>query len=96
MYVFSAGWDINSLDLASAMRRAAVLEHGLQEQLAPLMAHLKPRPALYSPDFIAANQEDRFVISHQTWRQLRFSNTITITAYVKWSIKSNPLQGVDF
>uniref|UniRef100_A0A8D2J3Q3 inositol-3-phosphate synthase n=1 Tax=Varanus komodoensis TaxID=61221 RepID=A0A8D2J3Q3_VARKO len=53
------GWDISSLNLAEAMRRAEVLDWALQEQLWPHMEGLKPRPSIYIPEFIAANQEER-------------------------------------
>merc|ERR1712038_1596777 len=53
------GWDISSLNLADAMRRAQVLDYALQEQLFEDMAQLKPRKSVYYPDFIAANQSDR-------------------------------------
>ncbi|XP_069042129.1 inositol-3-phosphate synthase 1-A [Lepisosteus oculatus] len=53
------GWDISSLDLARAMERAQVLDWSLQEQLRPHMAKLKPRPSIYIPEFIAANQGER-------------------------------------
>ncbi|XP_063003346.1 inositol-3-phosphate synthase 1 [Elgaria multicarinata webbii] len=53
------GWDISSLNLAEAMRRAEVLDWPLQEQLWPYMEGLKPRPSIYVPEFIAANQEER-------------------------------------
>merc|ERR1712038_287791 len=53
------GWDISSLNLADAMRRAQVLDYALQEQLFDDMAQLKPRKSVYYPDFIAANQSDR-------------------------------------
>ncbi|XP_068776292.1 inositol-3-phosphate synthase 1 [Struthio camelus] len=53
------GWDISSLNLAEAMRRAEVLDWQLQEQLWPHMEKLKPRPSIYIPEFIAANQEER-------------------------------------
>ncbi|XP_056281920.1 inositol-3-phosphate synthase 1-A-like isoform X3 [Pseudoliparis swirei] len=53
------GWDISSMDLGSAMERAQVLDWSLQEQLRPLMSHMKPRLSIYIPDFIAANQESR-------------------------------------
>ncbi|NWY45007.1 INO1A synthase, partial [Sylvia atricapilla] len=53
------GWDISSLNLAEAMRRAEVLEWPLQEQLWPHMEKMKPRPSIYIPEFIAANQEER-------------------------------------
>ncbi|KAM9777653.1 inositol-3-phosphate synthase 1-A-like [Neosynchiropus ocellatus] len=53
------GWDISSLDLGSAMERAQVLDWSLQEQLRPHMSGMKPRPSIYIPEFIAANQGGR-------------------------------------
>lgn len=53
------GWDISSLSLDKAMRRAKVLEWDLQRQLNPYMAELKPLPSVYYPTFINANQEER-------------------------------------
>ncbi|XP_065844437.1 inositol-3-phosphate synthase-like [Oscarella lobularis] len=53
------GWDINSANLAEAMERAQVLDYNLQVQLKPHLENLKPRPSIYCPDFIAANQADR-------------------------------------
>ncbi|XP_044023269.1 inositol-3-phosphate synthase 1-A-like [Siniperca chuatsi] len=53
------GWDISSMDLGSAMERAQVLEWSLQEQLRAYMSRMKPRPSIYIPEFIAANQESR-------------------------------------
>ncbi|KAL4608087.1 inositol-3-phosphate synthase 1 isoform X2 [Arapaima gigas] len=53
------GWDISSMDLGQAMERAQVLDWALQEQLRPHMEQLKPRPSIYIPEFIAANQEQR-------------------------------------
>ncbi|KAM8914855.1 inositol-3-phosphate synthase 1-A-like isoform 1-T3 [Spinachia spinachia] len=53
------GWDISSMDLGKAMERAQVLDWSLQEQLRPHLSQMKPRPSIYSPDFIAANQESR-------------------------------------
>ncbi|KAF0296065.1 Inositol-3-phosphate synthase 1-A [Amphibalanus amphitrite] len=53
------GWDISSAPLSEAMERAQVLDPALQEQLKPHMAGMRPRPALYDPEFIAANQADR-------------------------------------
>jgi myo-inositol-1-phosphate synthase len=54
-----SGWDINSFDLAAAMRRAQVLEPDLQRQVYEDMQKLKPLPSIYYKDFIAANQESR-------------------------------------
>jgi myo-inositol-1-phosphate synthase len=53
------GWDCSSMDLVNAMHRAAVLDYNLQQAVAPLMAGLKPLPAIFDIDFVAANQEDR-------------------------------------
>jgi len=53
------GWDINGADLATAMKRAQVLDYDLQQQLIPHMKDIKPLPSVYYPDFIAANQADR-------------------------------------
>ncbi|CAD5111857.1 DgyrCDS1121 [Dimorphilus gyrociliatus] len=53
------GWDISSANLAEAMKRAQVLDIELQNQLSPYMEKMKPRPSIYYPDFIAANQSDR-------------------------------------
>ena len=53
------GWDCNSADLVAAMRRAAVLDINLQEAVAPHMKDLKPLPAIFDLDFVAANQEER-------------------------------------
>ncbi|KAK3866977.1 hypothetical protein Pcinc_027532 [Petrolisthes cinctipes] len=53
------GWDISSLNLADAMERGRVLDYNLQVQLKPHMKNIKPRPSIYIPEFIAANQADR-------------------------------------
>lgn len=53
------GWDISSLNLASAMDRAKVLEPGLKEQVRKEMMSMTPLPSIYYPDFIAANQAER-------------------------------------
>ena len=47
------------MNLADAMERAKVFDYNLQEQLRAYMEHMKPRPSIYIPDFIAANQEER-------------------------------------
>ncbi|ORX70303.1 myo-inositol-1-phosphate synthase [Linderina pennispora] len=53
------GWDINSLSIGDAMRRAEVLPVDLQRKLYDELNELKPLPSVYYPDFIAANQEER-------------------------------------
>lgn len=56
---FISGWDISSMNMADAMERAQVLDYDLQSQLRSHMVNLKPRPSIYAPDFIAANQSSR-------------------------------------
>ncbi|CRK95020.1 CLUMA_CG008506, isoform A [Clunio marinus] len=53
------GWDISSYNLGDAMKRARVFDVALQDQLYNKLSKLKPRPSIYDPDFIAANQSDR-------------------------------------
>lgn len=45
--------------MADAMERAQVLDYNLQVQIRPYLEGIKPRPSIYFPDFIAANQADR-------------------------------------
>ena len=47
------------MNIADACERAKVLDIGLQDQLQPHLAKLKPRPSIYCQDFIAANQKER-------------------------------------
>ena len=55
-----SGWDISSMNMGDAMKRACVLDVDLQRQLYPLLQELgSPLPSIYAKDFIAANQEDR-------------------------------------
>jgi myo-inositol-1-phosphate synthase len=53
------GWDISSMDIAAATRRACVLDLDLQNKLKGYLMHLKPRPSIYDESFIAANQISR-------------------------------------
>ncbi|KAI9749971.1 MAG: Myo-inositol-1-phosphate synthase [Lichina confinis] len=53
------GWDINRMNLADAMDRAAVLEPTLKAMVRKEMSHMVPLPSIYYPDFIAANQNER-------------------------------------
>jgi len=53
------GWDISSANMADALKRAQVMDYELQKQLYPLMKDMKPLPAVFNNDFIAANQSDR-------------------------------------
>ena len=53
------GWDCSSVDLYQAMRRAQVLEPDLIRQLQPHMEGMKPLPAIFDLEFVAANQDER-------------------------------------
>lgn len=53
------GWDISSLNIGESMRRAQVLDVELQDQLYKELSKMQPRPSIYDPDFIAANQSAR-------------------------------------
>lgn len=53
------GWDISSMNIGDAMARSKVLEVQLQDQVYKTLSQLKPRPSIYDPDFIAANQAER-------------------------------------
>lgn len=66
------GWDISSMNMADAMERARVLDYGLQKQLRPYMEQLTPRPSVYYPDFIAANQSERAdnVLTGTKWQHV--------------------------
>lgn len=57
--IYLDGWDISSLNLAEAMKRAKVLDINLQKQLYPMMEKMVPRKALFDINFVAANQESR-------------------------------------
>ncbi|KAL0215553.1 hypothetical protein P9112_007737 [Eukaryota sp. TZLM1-RC] len=53
------GWDISSLNLYDAMRRASVFPVELQDSLRQYMEPIKPLKAAFIPDFVAANQNSR-------------------------------------
>ena len=53
------GWDISSMNLGDAMKRAQVMDIDLQRQLYPHMKELLPLPSIFSEGFIAGNQGDR-------------------------------------
>lgn len=53
------GWDISSVNLAEAMKRAKVLDIDLQKQLYCHMETMQPMPGIYSENFIASNQSSR-------------------------------------
>ena len=67
------GWDISGANLAEAMKRAKVLDYNLQTQLIPYMQDLRPRKAIFDPEFIAANQSqraDNVIESRDKWAQV--------------------------
>lgn len=53
------GWDISSLDMYQATKRAKVLEPDLIRQLKDELSAMKPLPAIFNISYIASNQEDR-------------------------------------
>ncbi|OMJ82486.1 hypothetical protein SteCoe_16837 [Stentor coeruleus] len=53
------GWDISSVNMGDAMRRAKVLDWDLQRQLYSNLKEMLPWPSVYVPEWIAANQSDR-------------------------------------
>jgi len=53
------GWDISSMNLGDAMGRARVFDIDLQDQLRPHLEKIVPRPSIYYPEWIAANQGSR-------------------------------------
>ncbi|KAH0476559.1 MAG: uncharacterized protein KVP18_001711 [Porospora cf. gigantea A] len=53
------GWDINTMALGDAMRRAEVLNVNLQDQLYDDMQKVSPLKGIYIRDFIAENQVER-------------------------------------
>ena len=57
--VVLGGWDISGMNLGDAMRRARVLDIDLQNQLYEEMATMRPRPSVFDPSFVAANQRER-------------------------------------
>ena len=57
--VVVGGWDICSMPLGDAMKKAKVLDIDLQRQVYDEMNQITPLPSVYFPSFIAANQRDR-------------------------------------
>ncbi|XP_068618145.1 inositol-3-phosphate synthase [Battus philenor] len=74
------GWDISPLNLAESMVRAKVIDFDLQQKLKKEMATMKPRPAIYDPDFIAANQADR---ATNLIRGTRYEQYLQVRADIK-------------
>lgn len=78
------------------MERAQVLDWSLQEKLRPHMSQIKPRPSVYIPEFIAANQEQRAdnlirgskVEQVKYYSQLHCAVNISFTLYNKVSINN--------
>lgn len=71
--LFVDGWDISAMNLADAMQRSKVLDISLQDKLRPYMESLKPRKAIYDPEFIAANQSERadnVIQTNNKWMQV--------------------------
>ncbi|CAK1553861.1 unnamed protein product [Leptosia nina] len=85
------GWDISPLNLAESMVRAKVIEYDLQMKLKKEMSAMKPRPAIYDPDFIAANQADR---ATNLIRGTRYEQYLQIRADIKDFRDENDLDKV--
>lgn len=60
MFTVVDGWDICIDNIGDAMRKAKVLDVGLQDQIFDKMSKFQPKPSIYDPDFIAANQVSVF------------------------------------
>lgn len=54
-----SGWDISSVNIGDAMRRAKVLDWDIQRQLYSIMKEMVPMPSIYLPEWISASQTDR-------------------------------------
>lgn len=64
------GWDISSLDMNEAMKRAQVFDIDLQNKLTPFMKDIKPRKSIFNPEFVASNQQERADnVLTGTWEQ---------------------------
>lgn len=69
------GWDISKLNIGDSMKRAEVLDVVIQDQVYKQLALLQPRPSIYDPDFIAANQVIEY-IEIKIWVHLIYNNFI--------------------
>ena len=54
-----SGWDISSMNMYDACKRAHVLEPGLVNALRPQLESIVPLSAVLNQEYIAANQSDR-------------------------------------
>lgn len=95
------GWDICIDNIGDAMRKAKVLDIALQDQVYAKLSTFKPRPSIYDPDFIAANQ----VLLITNWcnfarphhlNNLKFieNGVILHLFYIRFSFESNQSQHV--
>ncbi|GBP10453.1 Inositol-3-phosphate synthase 1-B [Eumeta japonica] len=85
------GWDISSLNLYDSMVRAKVIEYELQQKLKKEMSAMKPRPAIYDPDFIAANQSDR---ATNLIRGTRYEQYLQVRADIRDFRERNKLDSI--
>lgn len=53
------GWDISSMNMSEATRRAGVLNWMIEEQLRPHLERVYPMKGVYDPGYIALNQASR-------------------------------------
>lgn len=85
------GWDISNDNIGDAMRKAKVLDVALQDQVYEKLSKLTPRPSIYDPDFIAANQviaflsqSNRFTANIFFEQSSRANNTISGTRHEQY------------
>lgn len=68
------GWDIVPDDLGESMRKARVLDINLQDQLYDDLKVMRPRKAIFDPDFIASNQRTKatnIIADKSKWNQVQ-------------------------
>lgn len=86
------GWDISSLNLSDAMKRAQVFDYDLQCKLEPFLEKIKPLPGVYYPEFIAANQNDR--ANHTLTGKDKFAHLETLRRNIREFKAQNKLDKV--
>lgn len=67
------GWDMIGDDLAESMRKARVLDINLQDLLFDDLKAMRPRKAIFDPDFIASNQRSKatnIIDDKSKWNQV--------------------------
>lgn len=68
------GWDICIDNIGDAMRKAKVLDIALQDQVYGKLKQITPRPSIYDPDYIAANQVSIHCLLNKRSVRMHFVN----------------------